>query len=128
MANLYKQVYGGDGEMRCLFFITIQPVLGTFLEWYGILFILGIITLAFTILLRSWLLFLGQLIIVSTSMIVSNITISFILMILQILFTIYLLYRMKQAIDYNYVLVLEKTHQTPRKITSDRDTGTKFTF
>src|SRR5699024_12083656 len=62
------------------------------------------------------------------TMIVSNITISFILMNLQILFTIYLLYRMKQAIDYNYALVLEKTHQTPRKITSDGDTGTQFTF
>jgi len=114
--------------MKFLFFITIQPVLGPFSAWYGMLFILGIVTLAFTIMLRSWLLFLVQLLILSASMMVSNITISFILMNLQILFTIYLLYRMKQAIDYNYVLVLEKTHQTPRKITSDRDTGTKFTF
>ena len=114
--------------MNFLFFITIQPVLGSFPAWYGVLFILGIVTLAFTIILRSWLLFLGQLILLSASMMVSNITISFILMTLQILFTIYLLYRMKQAIDYNYALVLEKTHQTPRKITSDGDTGTKFTF
>lgn len=112
--------------MKFLFFITIQPVLGPFLTWYGVLFILGIVTLAFTIMLRCWLLFLGQLLILGTSMMVSNITISFILMNLQILFTIYLLYRMKQAIDYNYALVLEKTHQTPRKITSDGDTGTKI--
>lgn len=114
--------------MKFLFFITIQPVLDLFLTWYGVLFILGIVTLAFTIMLRSWLLFLGQLLILGTSIMVSNLTISFILMNLQILFTIYLLYRMKQAIDYNYALVLEKTHQTPRKITSDGDTGTRFTF
>src|SRR5690625_7216586 len=88
--------------MNFLFFITIQPVLGPFSAWYGMLFILGIVTLAFTIMLRSWLLFLVQLLILSASMMVSNITISFILMNLQILFTIYLLYRMKQAIDYNY--------------------------
>ena len=114
--------------MKFLFFITIQPVLGPFSAWYGMLFILGIVTLAFTIMLRSWLLFLVQLLILSASMMVSNITISFILMNLQILFTIYLLYRMKQAIDYNYALVLEKTHQTLKQITSNGHSGTKFTF
>src|SRR5699024_10863366 len=114
--------------MKFFFFITIQPVLGPFSAWYGRLFILGIVTLALTIMLRSWLLVLVHLIILSASVMEHNITISFILMNLQMLFTIYLPYRMKQATDYNYVLVLEKTHQTPRKITSDRDTGTKFTY
>ena len=78
--------------------------------------------------LRSWLLLLGQLVLLITWVMVSSMSLSFIFIAVQILLTIYVLYRMKKAIDYNYGLVQEKIHRAPRNITSSGDNGTKRVF
>ena len=114
--------------MNFLVVMAIQPTLDSFLSMYGLLFILSIVTLTFAIMLRSWLLFLTQLIVLIASVLLSDMTIAFIFITIQILLTIYLLYRIKQAIDYNYHLVSEKIHRAPRNITATGNDGTKKVF
>lgn len=47
--------------------------------------------------------------------------------ILQVGFSLFLLYRLMGAIHYNYMLVMEKTNQAPRNFTQD-DNGTRSNF
>lgn len=108
--------------------MTIQVTLSQFSELYVILFVLGIVTLTFTIILRSLLLFIGQFALLAMWMMFSSLMISFIFITIQLVLILYLLYRMKKAIDYNYTLVLEKTHLAPKYITEGGSTGTRLTF
>ncbi|ENH96656.1 hypothetical protein J416_09784 [Gracilibacillus halophilus YIM-C55.5] len=51
-----------------------------------------------------------------------------IIMIGQILFGLWILYRLWQAVDYNYDLELEKTHRIPQKHTKGGQDGTRNHF
>jgi len=95
------------------------------------LFILAIIAFVLCIVLRSPKFFLAQLFLTLAVFIVNKFVmydLSFIFSTIQILLTIMILYRLKKAIDYNYLLILEKTHQIPRKITVNGYNGKRFTF
>ncbi len=95
------------------------------------IFILAMLTFASSIALRSFILFLGQFVLFfgffASSLTFSTSLIIFILVI-QTLLTLYLVYRIQQAVKYNYDLIREKTHLQPRDITTKSYTGTKFTF
>lgn len=94
-------------------------------------FILAMLTFASSIALRSFTLFIGQLtlfaLFVLTALNVSA-SLSIVFLIIQLVLTLYLLYRIQQAVKYNYDLIREKTHLSPRDITTRSYTGTKFTF
>lgn len=78
---------------------------------------------------RSGLLFVLQLVIFGGFVYFANMTGLVILVgLVELLFTLYTLYRMHLAIEYNYQLVLEKTHLVRPKITRQSYTGGKGTF
>lgn len=47
--------------------------------------------------------------------------------VIQIMYSLFLLYRLMQAIHFNYLLVLEKTNQTPAEITQ-KGSGSRSSF
>jgi len=110
---------------------TIHLSFLSFLQDERFIFLFAIITFALCIVLRAPTLFLIQLFLL-IGVFTINTNMSFhiveLFMILQILLSIYTLFRVKRAIDYNYYLVLEKTHQAPKKYTTKGASGTKITF
>lgn len=91
-------------------------------------FILAMLTFAGSIALRSFTLFVGQLILfIGFFLIPLNNSASF-LLVIQALLSLYLIYRIQQAVRYNYDLIREKKHLQARNITTKSYTGTKFTF
>jgi uncharacterized membrane protein len=87
-------------------------------------FIMALTTFGGTLLfLKSVQMSLVQLIII-LSLYMAQIEAIYILVgIVQVLFSLYIFYRLKQAIDYNYVLILEKTHLVERHITKGGRAG-----
>lgn len=78
---------------------------------------------------RSGLLFIAQAIIVVAFVFFANLfVIALVIGIVELLFIIYLFYRIYLAIDYNYRLVLEKTNQRRPEITKTSYTGGRSTF
>lgn len=102
-----------------------------FAQEYVLLFVLAIITFVLCIALRSYKFFLAQLSLVIAVFLINEFMVydlSFMLTTIQILFTVTVLYVLKKAVDYNYLLILEKTHQTPRNITKDSYNGSRSSF
>ena len=110
---------------------TIHLSFLEFLQDERFILLFAIITFALCIVLRAPMLFLMQLFLL-IGVFAINTYMPFhlveVLMLLQIILSIITLYRVKLAIDYNYYLVLEKTHQAPKKYTTKGANGTKFTF
>ncbi|WP_249870004.1 hypothetical protein [Oceanobacillus saliphilus] len=102
-----------------------------FAQEYTVIFYLAIMTFALSIVLRSTKFFLTQLALVLVVLILNEtaiIVLQFLFTAIQVLLTATILYKMKKAIDYNYALILEKTHETPRRITTSGYNGTRSTF
>lgn len=115
--------------------MTFIPLLGavdlqlhSFSVDYSFVFYITMMTLVLAVLLKSVKIMLAEVVFFAIFFIIDIPVIYVLLTALQILLTLFVLYRLKQAIDYNYMLILEKTHQIPRKITSSGDNGHRSTF
>ncbi|MBP1931020.1 hypothetical protein [Ammoniphilus resinae] len=84
----------------------------------------AILTFAVAIFLTDGKLFLAQLILSLGYIFTTNLLIG----VLQIVFLVFVLYRCKKAIDYDFHLVLEKTHQIPKNLTKDGRIGGDFSL
>ena len=96
-----------------------------------LLFIVAILTFSFTIILRTKRVFLIQLLLFITFYVVeqSPQNIFYILSaVSQLLLGMIVGYRLLKAINYNYTLILEKTHQIPRNHTKDGISGRRSSF
>lgn len=94
-----------------------------------VLFILAIYIFSFSIILKSSKLFFTQVLLSIFIIITGNIPIIHVaLELFQVILAIFVLYKLYQALEYNYQLILEKTHQVPRKITNNGYNGTTKTF
>lgn len=101
------------------------------LKEHQFIFIVALLTLAFSVILLSWKVMLTQLGFLAIFYIIEESTTNIIyllFMILQVALGIWVLYRYKKALDYFNELVLEKTHQIPQKITSQGNSGDKIPF
>ena len=98
-------------------------------SWAPFMLIIGLISLGAALLLfRSAVLFVAEGIILVLLISAGAIAgLGLLLAVVQIGFSIYMIFRVKQAIDFNYQLVLEKTHEIPPKITANGN-GSKPTY
>ena len=91
-----------------------------------LVWILAIISVVISIILRHKVLLLSQLSSVIAFFIVLSsvsLNISPFIFLVQIVVSLYGLIQYKKAADYNYQLVMEKTHQSPRTITRNGNFG-----
>lgn len=108
--------------------------LASIMQEHSIMMIVAILTLAFTVGLKTIKVFLLQLILflllISSYFIdgTSAQYISLFIALIQVAVFLFLLFKVKKAIDYDYTLVIEKTHEVPRRITRDGNLGTRKTF
>jgi hypothetical protein len=87
---------------------------------HAFIFIIAIEALVFSIILRSKRVVILQMILFLASFVVDGILPNFIysiFIIAQILFGLFILFKVKKAIDRDYLLVLEKTHRIPANLT-----------
>jgi len=99
-----------------------------FMEDYAFIFIALIITLAITVMLRAfWMTFLEVILVFLPVVIQNNEVMVPVLLIIQLVVTVWVLYKYYRAIEMNYYLVLEKTHQKSPMIT-ENDNGSRFSF
>lgn len=98
-------------------------------SWAPFILIIGLISLGAALLLfRSGILFIAEGVLLALLVSAGTIAgLSLLLAVIQIGFSLYMVFRVKQAIDFNYQLVLEKTHQIPPKITANGN-GSKATY
>src|SRR5699024_3216988 len=87
-------------------FYNISDVGDEFMLIYGLVF--DIINLVFTIMLRNKWVFLAQLALIVGFYVGEG---TGALLLIQILFLFFMIYRFVIAIEYNYQLIMEKTHQ-----------------
>lgn len=102
-----------------------------FVSDFAYIFAIAIASLVLAISLRSITLFLAQAALLAAifTLSTSGIVALFITVtVLQLLLTIYLLYKLKLAVDWNYGIVEEKTHLKERNITKDGNPGTRGSF
>jgi hypothetical protein len=85
------------------------------------IFIAGVITIAIAIILRKSKIFIAQAVVLMGSLLVptllENTLFSTLMVLIQLILIIFAIIQYKKAVDFNYQLILEKTHQIPRKIT-----------
>ena len=106
--------------MHSLFILTVNFDLTPFAQEYSFILFLAILSLAFTIILRTTKVFLAQFFLLLSFFFLSGSTggmLTFLIITIQLLLTIVLLYRLHKAIYRNYLLVEEKIHRRPRHIT-----------
>lgn len=103
----------------------------TFIQNYYLIFMIVLLSLAILILLRSIIGILVQLVFFGVMVFISHTEIVWLisgLFAVQIAGTLFVMYRLKLAIDYNFQLVLEKTHLADRYYTKTDYSGSKFSF
>ncbi|SDQ24628.1 hypothetical protein SAMN05216231_1126 [Virgibacillus salinus] len=101
------------------------------MQEYSLVFIIVIITTVLTIMMRSFLITsLQVLLLLSLSTVLPESTgiIQFILIAAQIALSGIVVYKIYKAIDMNYRLVLEKTHQARPDLIVDESRGCRFSF
>jgi len=106
--------------MHNFFILTVNFDLTPFAQKYSFILFLAIISLAFTIILRTAKVFLAQFLLLLSFFVLSGSIggiLSFLVIIIQLLLTTVLLYRLHKAIYRNYLLIEEKTHRRPRLVT-----------
>src|SRR5699024_10858031 len=106
--------------MHSFFILTVNFDLTPFAQKYSFILFLAIISLVLTIILRTSKIFLAQLLLLLSFFVFNGSTggiLSFLIITIQIILTIFLLYRLHKAIYRNYLLIEEKTHRRPRNLT-----------
>jgi membrane protein implicated in regulation of membrane protease activity len=99
-------------------------------QQFSFILFLAIITLALTVVLKSMKLFIAQFtLLVSLSLLHAEMTmiLPILISIVQVILSAFILYRLKKAVDRNYQLVMEKTHQQRPDITKNTN-GTQRSF
>ena len=102
-----------------------------FIQEYYLIFMVTLLSLTILIMLRTITISLLQIVYFGILVFVSQINIAWLLTILfviQIVSTFYLIYRLKKAVDYNFEIVLEKTHLIERNYTKTDYSGSKKSF
>lgn len=102
-----------------------------FIQDYYLIFMVILLSLAILIMLRTITITVFQVIYFGILILVSQLNIAWLLTLLfaiQIAFTLYLIYRLNKAFDYNFDLVLEKTHLIERNYTKTDYSGSKKSF
>jgi predicted ABC-type exoprotein transport system permease subunit len=102
-----------------------------FVSDFAYIFAIAIASLILTITLRSVTLFLAQTALLTAIITLNSsgiVTLFITITVLQLLLTIYLLYKLKLAVDWNYGIVEEKTHLKEPNITKDGYNGTRRSF
>jgi hypothetical protein len=101
---------------------------------HSIIMIVSILSVAFTIGLKTLKMFLVELcvlLILISSYFIDGALVhisSLFIAAIQIALFLFFLYKIKRAVYYEYTLVIEKTHEIPRKITKEGNLGTKRSF
>lgn len=114
-----------------ILFTAPTYLFNNFIQDYNFIFIAAILTFVMSIMLRAKLVFLVQLLLFISIIIIdkSAVTMLYIpVLIIQVLLGATVLFRLKKAFDLTYLLVLEKTHQTKRNITRNSRNGTQNSF
>lgn len=110
---------------------TNEPLFNAFATAYPIVFLLAILSLGFSAILRSKRVFFIQAILFLAMFVFDKMMIDLLylpLAIVQIVFTVFLIYRTIKAVHYDYFLIMEKTNQIERQITKDKADGTRSSF
>ncbi|MFZ3578413.1 hypothetical protein [Virgibacillus sp. DJP39] len=111
--------------------VELDTVFTSFLVENNIILVIAIQTLALSLVLRSVKVFtieLGLLILYFFIQTPVTNPVYILLVLVQILLVVFTFYRFKKAIDTVYQRQLEKTHQMPRKITSNGYNGSRSSF
>lgn len=96
---------------------------------HPVIIFVGILTVVFSIFVIDARIFLAQMVFSLIFPFVTNSPVLFnLLNVLQVLLAVYALYRCKKAVDYDYQLVLEKTHKIPQNITKGGYLGGEFSL
>ncbi|GAA0600385.1 hypothetical protein GCM10009001_16010 [Virgibacillus siamensis] len=109
-------------------FIYSGMTLNYFMEDYLYIFILAVVTFVLSILLRALTVTALQGALLLAYSITEGGIIPAVLAGLQILITILTLYKIFKAINMNYLLVLEKTHEISPNLITDEHRGSRFSF
>lgn len=113
-------------NLQSLSFVDFQFIS----QHYSFIFFLAVITLALAVMLKSVKAFITQFaLLISLAFLNESmpLAIPILVSIIQLLFSGFVIYRYKKAVDRNYRLILEKTRQIPRELTKN-DPGTKHSF
>jgi len=101
-----------------------------FMENYLAIFIIALISLGLTVLLRSItaIVIQGALVFFFYFTLIESTVILVVASAIQVVITAVILYKMFKAITFNYTLVLEKTHELKPNHTVTLDKATRFSF
>lgn len=102
-----------------------------FLTDYKVILFVVLMSFALALMLKSMTAFLVQVALFVAIIIVDQTAIIALyipMVVIQIAVALFLLYRLIVAIDRNYQLILEKTHQMHPEITKNRNSGTQRSF
>ncbi|MUV37735.1 hypothetical protein JNUCC1_01541 [Lentibacillus sp. JNUCC-1] len=105
--------------------------LAVFITQAPLLFIAALFVLAFAVMLKSVKAILLELLLVVVMIGIQITAMPMLYTIIgavQVLVGLYILYRFFKALNYNYQLILEKTHQTPLNITDHGQNGSRQSF
>ncbi|OZU88754.1 hypothetical protein CIL03_10735 [Virgibacillus indicus] len=95
---------------------------------YSFIFYLAILTLAFSVVLRTTKLFIIQLLLFLALGFPAISSFTAVFAALQVGLTTVTIYKYLKALDRNYNLVIEKTHEIPPNITSGSQNGSQSSF
>ncbi len=110
---------------------AITPIYGEYITHFPYIFIIALLTIAALVMLKSPMLLMVQIGLTIVAMLIEQMNLSILSIIgaaIQVGFTLFILYKMKKAAEYNYQLILEKTHEVHRDITRHDYTGTRKSF
>ncbi|GAB3057200.1 hypothetical protein [Virgibacillus ainsalahensis] len=102
-----------------------------FVQEHRFIFFLAIVTFALSIILRTKKLFFGQLLLFLIIFTINESAIPilyYLLIAVQSILAAAVIYKFKKAVDRNYTLVIEKTHEIPPDLTKGGHDGTQSTF
>jgi len=118
--------------MNNLIFLSIIDVnFANFAGGHSLIMTIVLVSFALAGILRSKRMLLIQLLLFGTLITVNEVAVPvlfYLFMLLQITLGLFMIYKVHRAINRNYLLVMEKTHQLPRDITSNGDNGTQSSF
>ncbi|QKY69962.1 hypothetical protein [Lentibacillus sp. CBA3610] len=99
-----------------------------FMEDYAFIFVAAIITIALTIMLRAFGVTLIQAVVLGIPALINIEAMVSIMIIAQVLLTGVTLYKFIKALDLNYQITLEKTHQKQPDLIKEEHRGSRFSF
>jgi len=86
------------------------------------IFIIAIITLSLATILRKYTILTLQIALLAAALFIPNllehIAVTYVLLVLEVVLFAFALFRYKKAIDLNYCLIRETTHEIPKNITA----------